>query len=268
MIVFFQELILNIAPPNLIRLIKMNIKPHKRIILPLDVSDAKSATDIASQLHEHIGVLKIGLQLYTSTDSNILSLGQELGLQIFLDLKLHDIPNTVAKTVESVSKHNIDFLTVHASGGKEMLEEAVKAAPPNLTLLAVTVLTSLSDRAVRDTFLTNSSAGSLALNLAQQAWDAGIRGFVCSPHEVYVLRQKLGPEAILVVPGVRPAGSAINDQARVATPADAIKDGANYIVIGRPILTAENRIAATKQIIEEIQLVAAKQIIEEMQHNI
>jgi orotidine-5'-phosphate decarboxylase len=232
---------------------QMDIRPHRRIILPLDVSDAGTAVDIASDLHEHVGVLKIGLQLYTSTDSNILSLGPELGLQIFLDLKLHDIPNTVAKAVESVSRHNIDFLTVHASGGKKMLEEAVKAAPPNLTLLAVTVLTSLSDQDVRDTYLTNSSAGSLALNLAQQAWDAGIRGFVCSPHEVYVLRQKLGTGAVLVVPGVRPAGSATNDQIRVATPADAIKDGADYIVVGRPILDSKNRIQAARDIGEEIR---------------
>lgn len=238
----------------------MDIRPHRRIVLPLDVPDAFTAVETAAALHEHVGVIKFGLQLFTSEGPSLLSMGREMGLDVFLDLKLHDIPNTVAKAVESAAKHGVQFLTVHASGGRKMLEAAAKAAPPGMTILAVTVLTSLTARDLREMNVDGDGAcsdeelpGTHVRCLAKMAWESGVRGFVCSPLEVASLRADLGPEAVLVVPGVRPAGSDTGDQARIATPADAVKSGASYIVVGRPILDAKDPVKAAREIAEEIR---------------
>lgn len=241
----------------------MEMRPHRRIILPLDVPTGGEAIDLASALHEHVGVVKIGLQLFTAEGPPLLALGKELGLKVFLDLKLHDIPNTVAAAVHSAAVHGVDFLTVHASGGRKMLEAAVKAVPESLTLLAVTVLTSLSPKELNQELRIRQEGVDLlsddefvqehVLHLAKMAKDCGIRGFVCSPKEVGLLRTELGPEAILVVPGIRPTGVDVGDQARVATPAKAMEAGASYLVIGRPILDAKDRVKAAREIAEEIR---------------
>lgn len=230
----------------------MDIRPHRRIILPLDVPTMMDAVSLASDLYEHVGVMKVGLQLFINAGTGILSMGQELGLDVMLDLKLHDIPNTVARAVEAAAKHGVQFLTVHASGGPAMLRAAVEAAPDDMTILAVTVLTSLSNDDLRLMGMppdTEVQAGQLA----SMAWDCGVRGFVCSPLEVAALRQSLGPDAVLVVPGIRPADSEKQDQARVATPADAVKNGASYIVVGRPIREAKDPVKAARLIAEEIR---------------
>lgn len=228
------------------------MRPHRRIILPLDVPSALEAVDLASDLHEHVGVVKVGLQLFTATGPDVLKVGEELGLDVFLDLKLHDIPATVAKAVRAAAEHKVRFLTVHASGGPAMLRAAVEAAPPEMTLLAVTVLTSLSGEDLY-TMGLHADPGVVASQWARMARECGIRGFVCSPLEVKALRDELGPEAVLVVPGVRPAGSEVNDQARVATPKDAMEAGASYLVIGRPIIKADDRVKAARTIAEEIR---------------
>lgn len=241
----------------------MEMRPHRRIILPLDVPTLVEAVDLASDLHEHVGVIKVGLQLFTASGPSVLELGESLGVDVFLDLKLHDIPNTVAGAVRAAAQHKVRFLTVHACGGRKMLEAAAKEAPPEMTLLAVTLLTSIDAEAfsgelrIRGRFL---AAGRDAedvchhvLHMARMAWESGIRGFVCSPLEVKALRDEFGPEAILVVPGVRPDGSEAGDQARVATPADAMRDGASYLVIGRPITQAKDRALAARTIAEEIR---------------
>ena len=238
----------------------MDIRPHRRIILPLDVSTMLEAVDLASDLHEHIGVIKVGLQLFTTAGTSILTMGPDLGLEVFLDLKLHDIPATVGKAVEAAAGHSVRFMTVHASGGPAMLRAAVEAAPDDMTILAVTVLTSLSADDWRSTVFDppknwedEQLLRAQTLHLAKMAWECGVRGFVCSPLEVAVLREELGPEAVLVVPGIRPADSDNQDQKRVATPGEAVKAGANYIVVGRPIRNAEDPVKAARDIAEEIR---------------
>jgi orotidine-5'-phosphate decarboxylase len=219
------------------------------------------AVNLASDLHEHVGVMKVGLELFMACGTHILSMGQELGLDVMLDLKLHDIPNTVAKAVRRAADLNVQLLTVHASGGPAMLKAAVEAAPDDMTILAVTVLTSLSADDLE--LMGVKGMGQLSdrsecvrhhvLCLAQMAWECGARGFVCSPLEVAMLREHLGPDAVLVVPGIRPADSEKQDQARVATPADAVKNGASYIVVGRPIRCADDPVKAARAIAEEIR---------------
>jgi orotidine-5'-phosphate decarboxylase len=239
----------------------MDIRPHRRIVLPLDVPSMTDAVNLASDLHEHVGVMKVGLELFMACGTHILSMGQELGLDVFLDLKLHDIPNTVAGAVRRAAELDVQFLTVHASGGPAMLKAAVEAAPEGMTVLAVTVLTSLAaDDLERmgvegmDQLSDRSECVRYhALRLARMARECGVRGFVCSPLEVGALRQEFGPEAVLVVPGIRPAGSDKQDQSRVATPAAAVRDGADYIVVGRPIREAEDPVRAARTIAEEIR---------------
>lgn len=233
----------------------MEMRPHRRIVLPLDVPTPVDAVSLASDLHEHVGVIKVGLQLFTAGGPMLLELGDELGLDVFLDLKLHDIPNTVAGAVRAAAAHKVHFLTVHAAGGRKMLEAAAKEAPPELTLLAVTLLTSIDRDALANELHVDSDIGvqDYVLQMAKMAWESGIRGFVCSPLEVKMLREELGLEAVLVVPGVRPAGSDVGDQARVATPGDAMRDGASFLVIGRPITKAPDRVKAARTIAEEIR---------------
>jgi orotidine-5'-phosphate decarboxylase len=229
--------------------------PHRRIALPLDVADAREAAALAELVAAEVGVLKIGLELFVAEGPSILALGARHDRDVFLDLKLHDIPETVERAVTSAARHGVRYLTVHAAGGPEMLRRAAARAESEssgrMTLLAVTVLTSMSaedlqaigvDRAPRDQVLA----------LARLAWAAGVRGFVCSPLEVAALREALGPEATLVVPGVRPAGAAHGDQKRVATPASAIRDGADLLVVGRPIRDAADPVAAARAIAAEI----------------
>ena len=214
------------------------------------------AVELASDLYESIGVIKVGLQLFISSGTSILSIGRELGVDVFLDLKLHDIPNTVAKAVEEAAKHDVNFMTVHASGGPAMLKAAVDAAPEGMTILAVTVLTSLGPEDLERMNVNvghHSVVRTHVLDLAKMAWECGVRGFVCSPLEVKALREEFGPEAVLVVPGIRPADSANQDQKRVATPERAVEDGASYIVVGRPIRNAENPKKAAQAIAESIR---------------
>ena len=238
----------------------MDLRPHRRIVLALDVPTMLDAVNLASDLYEHVGVIKVGLQLYISAGNPILSIGQELGLEVFLDLKLHDIPATVGKAVTEAAKHNVHFMTVHAQGGPAMLRAAVEAAPDSMTILAVTVLTSLG---ADDLELMNVGSNSShsdqdfvrahVLGLAKMAWECGVRGFVCSPLEVKALRDEFGEEAILVVPGIRPADSENQDQKRVATPEKAVGDGASFIVVGRPIRDAESPKKAARTIAESIR---------------
>lgn len=241
----------------------MDIRPQRRIVIPLDVPDLGEASDLIGKLYQHVGVFKVGLQLFISSGSIAVEAAKDAGNKVFLDLKLHDIPNTVARSVESASKLGADYLTVHASGGRKMLSEAVKAAPPGMTLLAVTMLTSLSeDDLVSDLhvapFLSEegsslSQSQHYVLNMAKMAHDAGVRGFVCSPKEVGLLRKELGPDVVLVVPGIRPADSDKNDQERVATPEEAIKDGATLLVVGRPITAAKDPVQAAISVARSIQ---------------
>jgi orotidine-5'-phosphate decarboxylase len=199
-------------------------------------------------------MIKVGLELFVHEGPSIVALGKDVGLPVFLDLKLHDIPETVERAVAQASHLGARLVTVHASGGRAMLKRAVSRAAAeggDLAICAVTVLTSLDDGDLRDIGMTGA-AGEAALRLARVAFDEGVRWFVCSPAEVRSLRTALGKDAILVTPGVRPGGAPRGDQKRVATPEQAIADGASWVVVGRPIRDAADPLAAARAIGDSI----------------
>lgn len=228
--------------------------PRRKLAFALDYPTLTEARAGATKVKDDVGVLKVGLELFAKEGPAALALGRELGLSVFADLKLHDIPETVDRAVASVASSGAKFVTVHASGGAAMLSRAVERAARDgdgLVVLAVTVLTSLD----ADDLAAQSIAGSPAehaLRLAKLAWSAGVRGFVCSANEVGALRAALGPDAFLVTPGIRPAGAGAQDQKRVATPAGAIAAGADLLVVGRPIRDASDPAAAARAIAAEI----------------
>jgi orotidine-5'-phosphate decarboxylase len=225
------------------------------LILALDVPTREAAAPILRQLRGQLRWVKIGLQLFTAYGPNYVREVAGMGFSVFLDLKLHDIPNTVAKAVESLAPLPISMLTLHTAGGGEMLRAAVAAQQkgnPQLLLLGVTVLTSLDAAGLQETGVASPAAEQVA-RLGRLAADSGLRGLVCSPLEVALLRQKLPAEMQLVTPGIRPAGAAGgDDQKRVMTPAEAARAGSTYIVVGRPILQAADPAAAARAILAEL----------------
>lgn len=236
----------------------MEPKLDPRLIVALDFPEAAPALDLADRLDGHCRWFKVGLELYLAEGNAILHELRRRGFSVFLDLKLHDIPNTVARAVRSVAETGAELLTVHASGGPAMLAAAAEAADAvahGPRLLAVTVLTSM-DRAQLAATGVASSPEEQVLRLAEMAASAGISGFVASAEEVAALRRKL-PSAILVIPGIRPAGAATGDQKRTATPAAALAAGADYLVVGRPITQAPDPAAAALAILEEMHSVPA-----------
>ena len=225
--------------------------PAERLIVALDYASSREALALVDVLGGHVSSFKIGLQLYTSGGPEIVRAVAKTGAKIFLDLKLHDIPNTVAKAVTAASELNVAMLTVHLSGGRKMLEAAVAAAPPELLLLGVTVLTSSDETTLRESGV-NDSVDTQTLRLARLGAEGGIRGLIASPHELRRLRAELGRDITIITPGVRPAGAAADDQKRFTTPAEAISWGADYLVIGRPITAHAEPLKAARAIIAEL----------------
>ena len=225
------------------------------LILALDVPTREAAAPILRQLRGQLRWVKIGLQLFTAYGPNYVREVAGMGFNVFLDLKLHDIPNTVAKTVESLAPLPIRMLTLHTAGGGEMLRAARAAQEkhnPNLLLLGVTVLTSMDDAGLNEIGVAAASADQVA-RLGRLAADSGLRGLVCSPLEVSLLRRQLPADMQLITPGIRPASeAATDDQKRVMTPADAAKAGSTYIVVGRPILQASDPAAAARAILADL----------------
>jgi len=225
-----------------------------RLIVALDVSSATQARQIVQSIGESASTYKIGKQLLTAEGPQIVRDLVSSGRKVFLDLKFHDIPNTVAAAVRQAAELRVSMLTVHASGGSKMLKAAAEAAAQSSAkpmVLAVTVLTSLSD----NDLVELGHAGPVVaqvLRLGSLARAAGCGGLVASALEARELRRQLGEDFAIVTPGVRPAGSATGDQARVVTPADAIASGATYLVVGRPILNAPDPSSAAESIVEEI----------------
>jgi orotidine-5'-phosphate decarboxylase len=229
------------------------------IIAALDVPTAEQALKLAEQIAPAVGAFKIGSELFTSAGPDIVRRVRATGASVFLDLKFHDIPNTVAKAVISAVQLDVQMLTVHTSGGFEMLKAAEQAAeevawklgriPP--LVLGVTVLTSLDTAALREIGL-DVNVEYQVRRLAMVATKAGLRGLVCSPLEVAKLRQSLPPNMQLVTPGVRTGGEKADDQKRTLTPREAILAGANWLVIGRPIYAAENPRAAAENILSTL----------------
>ncbi len=227
--------------------------PRNQLIIALDFPNAASALALVDRLENLVQWFKIGMELYLSEGNTIVETIQSRGYSVFLDLKLHDIPNTVAGAVRSVAAIGAGMLTLHSAGGAAMLaaaQEAAAALPSAPKLLAVTVLTSMDPAQLAATGIAGSPAEQV-MRLAKMAYGTGIRGFVASPEEVASLRSAY-PDATLVIPGIRPAGADTGDQKRIATPAAAIAAGADYLVIGRPITQAADPAAAAHSILEEI----------------
>lgn len=231
-------------------------KPSDHIIFALDVDNIERALHFAKLLSGSVGMFKIGLELFIKTGPDIINMVRDIsGAEIFLDLKLHDIPETVRKAVSVVSGLGVRFTTLHASGGKKMLEAAASSASGNLNLLAVTVLTStsLSDLAEtgHDPALDTETH---VMNRAAMAREAGCMGIVCSALEAASIRRKMGRDFCLVTPGIRPSWEIVagDDQTRIMTPAKAVMAGSDYLVIGRPIGRADDPRGAALRIADEI----------------
>ncbi len=223
-----------------------------RLCVALDVVDADTAQKTTRLLAEHVDVFKIGLQLFCAEGPSVIGAVRDAGArEIFLDLKLHDIPNTVAGAVKSARRHAVDYLTVHTGGGRAMLEAAQSEAGP-VQLLGVTVLTSLSDGDLAEVGHT-SGTDTLVERHAALAASIGLSGVVCSPLEVARVASIMGTSACIVTPGIRLDGDALGDQRRVATPERALADGATMLVIGRPILAAADPIDAARAARERVR---------------
>jgi orotidine-5'-phosphate decarboxylase len=230
---------------------------RNRLIVALDVPDLTSANRLVNCLEGTCNWFKVGLELFVAAGPAAVEPLVARGHHVFLDLKLNDIPNTVAAAVRSAAGLGVRLLTVHATGGPAMLTAAREALegftnPPQL--LVVTVLTSMDRAQMRSIGLDRSPAEQVEL-LARMGLDCGICGFVCSPQEVASLRALTGPEGILAIPGIRPSGAAIGDQKRIATPAEALRQGASYLVVGRPITQAADPALAAQAILEEMAVV-------------
>jgi orotidine-5'-phosphate decarboxylase len=226
-------------------------KTAEKIILALDVASKKEALDLVEQLREKISFFKIGLQLYTAEGPEVVRAIRATGAKVFLDLKLHDIPNTVAKAVESASNIGVQMLTIHLSGGSEMIRAAVGARKREMSILGVTVLTSSTQQTL-DEIGIEEQLDRHVLRLGNLGVAAGIDGLVASPFEARFLRSELGDKIKIVVPGVRPSWSEPDDQKRCMTPREAIEAGADYLVIGRPITAHKNPREAVSRILEEL----------------
>jgi len=227
-------------------------RPQDRLVLPLDVPDLDSAAQWVRQLQDEVGVFKVGLELFTAAGTDSVRMVHDAGAACFLDLKLHDIPATMEHAVHAAAGLGVKYLTVHSSAGRAALERSAKAAAgTGINLLAVTVLTSLDAGELEEVGLQQSTT-ALVTRRARLAADSGIGGVVCSPMECRELRKSLGPDLTLVVPGIRPAGSDHGDQRRVATPTDAIRQGADLLVVGRPIRNAPDPVVAARAIVQEI----------------
>ena len=224
-----------------------------KIFVALDVENKQKALEIVSDLKGLGACFKIGKQLFTSTGPELVKEIVAMGEDVFLDLKYHDIPNTVAKAGAAAAQLGVKIFNVHASGGRKMME-AVREEMNKLTnpplVLAVTILTSLGEEDIREVGFDRTIPEQIA-RLAKLAKDSGMDGVVASPLEIELIRETCGKDFKILTPGIRPAFAAVNDQKRIATPAEALRKGADYLVIGRPITAAEDRRAAFLKILEE-----------------
>ena len=235
----------------------MSISDDSPLIVAMDFAAVKPCLDLAAQLDPNYCRLKVGKELFTIAGPQLVSKLITMGFDIFLDLKFHDIPNTVAKAVKASADLGVWMINVHASGGQPMMEAAksvlddYRGTKPLLT--AVTVLTSMSNNELHSVGV-NASSAQQVLRLATLTKNVGLDGVVCSGHEAPCLREALGEDFVLVTPGIRPAGSLNDDQHRTMTPHQALLKGSNYLVIGRPITRAENPALACANILKEIKI--------------
>ena len=232
--------------------------PSDYIIFPLDFHDFDQAMKYVTKLKDHVGLFKVGLELFISQGPGILkAIFETAGSKVFLDLKLHDIPATLKRAFLAASTFNPEFVTVHCDGGDALLKEVAENNPGGTKILAVTLLTSMNRENLRtlgydEKYINDLS--SLVLQRAKIAADAGCDGVICSGHEVQMIKKQLGERLIVVTPGIRPEWALVkgDDQKRIVTPRMAVQDGSDYLVIGRPIRDAENPVDAAKKVAEEI----------------
>jgi orotidine-5'-phosphate decarboxylase len=232
------------------------------IIVALDVSTLEEAESLADKLSPYAGGFKVGMQLFNSVGPEALRRLRQKNLPIFADLKLHDIPNTVAGAVSTLTRYGASILNVHAAGGREMMRAAVEAAhgeasrtasePP--LVIAVTILTSISQDVFNKEIGFPGSISELVVKWALLAREAGLDGVVASPLEIAPIRKACGDDFVIITPGVRPAGAAADDQKRTMTPGEAVRLGATYLVVGRPVTAAPDPVKAARGILEEIGL--------------
>ena len=226
------------------------------LIVALDVQTREEAVAKVKAIGESVDFYKIGLELFSAEGPDVVRAVRDLGKRVFLDLKLHDIPRTVERAVRSASKLGVDLMTIHSVGGKAMIRAAADAAAESGAngpkILAVTVLTSLDQSDLADVGIVGRTPAEQVLAMAKFATANGAHGLVCSPKEVGTLSKTLPAGTLFVTPGVRPSGSAVGDQKRVATPAEAVRDGSTHLVVGRPILAADDPPTAARAILAEI----------------
>jgi orotidine-5'-phosphate decarboxylase len=223
-----------------------------KVIVALDVSTKGEALELVEKLRHQVSFFKIGLQLYTAEGPEIVRAVSSTGSKVWLDLKLHDIPNTVARAVESSTRLGVQMLTIHLIGGSQMIRAATSARANNMLLLGVTVLTSSTEETLREIGIA-SRVDDQVLRLAKLGVEAGIDGVVASPHEIEPLRREFGDIIKIVVPGIRPSWSERGDQSRTMTPREALEAGADYLVIGRPITANPNPHEAVVKILDELR---------------
>ncbi|HET6363758.1 MAG TPA: orotidine-5'-phosphate decarboxylase [Nitrospirota bacterium] len=245
----------------------INIPTAKdRLVLALDIDSDREALEIVAELRDDLGMFKVGHQLFTAYGPDIVRKITGMGGRVFLDLKYHDIPHTVAKASAEAVKLGVSIFNVHALGGLDMMkataestrETAEKHGVPMPIVLAVTVLTSMDEKSLHRELKIARSIQREVSHLARLAQRAGLHGVVASPQEVKMLRRAVHGKFVILTPGVRPAWASKDDQKRIMTPAEAIAAGADYLVVGRPVLKAEDRKAAVKNILDEINACALK----------
>lgn len=227
---------------------------NTELVVALDMPGWPEASKLINKLFPTVNFFKIGLELFCAEGPGVIRAARELKCRVFLDLKLHDIPRTVERAVKVAAKEGVEWLTVHASGGRAMIEAAAQVAhsqTPPVKILAVTVLTSLNQQDMTDLGIQRQTAEQV-LALADLALSSGADGLVCSPNEAATLRARFGVQPLLVTPGIRPAGADAGDQKRIATPAFAARAGASAIVVGRPITEAPDPVKAAQEILNEL----------------
>jgi len=239
----------------------MKLSAKERLVLALDVDDFKKAEELVGELSDYVGVFKVGSQLFTAEGAKVVDMVNKKGGKVFLDLKFHDIPNTVARAAEVATKLGVYIFNVHTSGGYEMMKAAAEASKKiSLSLgirkpiiLGVTLLTSINQEILEKEIGIKKRLGEQVVHLAKLAKTAGLDGVVASSWEIKEIRKDCGEDFVILTPGIRPAGKSSDDQKRVMTPQEAIKLGADFLVIGRPIRNAANPVEAAKKILKEME---------------
>lgn len=232
----------------------------ERIVLALDVDDLDEAEKLVIELKDYVGYFKVGLQLFTSYGFSAIKMIRDHGGKVYCDLKFHDIPNTVSHACSNLIKHNINFFNIHLQGGSKMVSQVVKTAKETAksleidapTILGITLLSSFGQRTLTEELCVEKNIENYILQLSKLAKDNGLNGIVAGASEAKRIRQEFGDDFIILCPATRPTWAVVNDQVRVDTPTEAIKAGVDFLVIGRPITDADDKIDAVKLIIDEI----------------